>query len=263
MRKTVLRRNPYLICTAYLLLVASAELLTIYDQKTGVASHALILFALIWHSSLVSEKDKNLSRFLIALVLLPLIRILSLTMPLVHFSRISWYILISIPVFIALLTCIWVQGLRGKDVGLYLPKLKHTPIEAGVILLAIPVGVVEYQILKPSPFPGLEVGTTDFIYAALIFIICTGFLEELVFRGLLQHNAIKLMNKWRGILFVSTIFGVLHVGNLALLDCVLAFSIGFIFSIVREKTGSIYGISVSHGIINVILFLVVPLYVLW
>jgi len=27
---------------------------------------------------------------------------------------------------------------------------------------------------------------------------------------------------------------------------------------VREKTGSIYGISISHGIINIILFLIAP-----
>jgi len=66
------------------------------------------------------------------------------------------------------------------------------------------------------------------------------------------------MNKGRGILFVSTLFGVLHLGNISPwhLDCVLAFSVGFVFSIVREKTGSIYAISVSHGLINIILFLV-------
>ncbi|MCK4731330.1 MAG: CPBP family intramembrane metalloprotease, partial [Methanophagales archaeon] len=67
---------------------------------------------------------------------------------------------------------------------------------------------------------------------------------------------------WWGILFVSTIFGVLHVGNLSPwhLDCLLAFLVGFVFSVVREKTGSIYGISISHGVINIMLFLVMPVY---
>ena len=189
-------------------------------------------------------------------------------MPFIHFSRISGspliseFLLISIPIFIAIFTCMWVQGLRAKDIGLYLPKLKRTPIEAGVILLAIPVGIIEYQILKPAPLPGLGPGAVNFITASLIFIVCTGFLEELAFRGLIQHNAIKLMNRWWGILFLSTFFGVLHVGNPSPwhLDCVLAFSIGFIFSVVREKTGSIYGISISHGIINIILFLIMPVY---
>ena len=256
------RRKLYLICAAYLLLVTCAELLTIYDAKAGIASHAVILFALLLHSGMESDKDKNLSTFLMALVLAPLIRILSLSLPFIHFARISGFLLISIPIFIAIFTCMWVQELRAKDVGLSLSKLKHTPIEAGVILLAIPVGIIEYSILKPSPLPGLGSGAANLITASLIFIVCTGFLEELAFRGLIQHNAIRWMNKWWGILFVSTIFGVLHVGNLSPwhLDCLLAFLVGFVFSVVREKTGSIYGISISHGVINIMLFLVMPVY---
>lgn len=252
------RRKLSVICAAYLLLVTCAEVLTIYNPKAGIASHAVILFTLLLHSGMESDKDKNLSTFLMALVLAPLIRILSLSMPFIHFSKISSFLLISIPIFVGIFTCMWVQGLRAKDVGLYLSKLKHTPIEAGVILLAIPVGIIEYQILEPAILPGFGPGAVNFIATSLIFVVCTGFLEELVFRGLIQHNAIKLMSKWWGILFVSTIFGVLHVGNLALWDCVLAFSLGFIYSIIREKTGSIYGISISHGIVNTILFLIAP-----
>ena len=254
------RRNLYLICAAYLLLVTCAEVLTIYNPKAGIASHAVILFTLLLHSGMESDKDKNLSTFLMALVLAPLTRILSLSMPFIHFSKISGFLLISIPIFVAIFTCMWLQGLRPKDIGLSSSKLKHTPIEAGVILLAIPFGIIEYLILKPAPLPGLGPGAANFIAASLIFIACTGFLEELAFRGMLQYNAIKLMNKWWGILFVSTIFGVLHVGNISPwhLDCVIAFSAGFVFSVVREKTGSIYGISISHGIINIILFLIAP-----
>ncbi len=140
-----------------------------------------------------------------------------------------------------------------------MPKQNRENMRIGVavILFAIPVGIVEYLILKPAPLPVL--GVPNFIAYSLIFFLCTGFLEELAFRGLIQYNAIKMMNKWWGILFVSTLFGVLHLGNICPwhLDCVLAFSVGFVFSIVREKTGSIYAISVSHGIINIILFLVV------
>ncbi|MGB2841597.1 MAG: type II CAAX endopeptidase family protein [Halobacteriota archaeon] len=254
----MLRRNPYLICAAYLLLVTCAELLTIYDAKEGIALHAVIMFALLLHSALESDTDKNLSGFLMALLLAPLIRILSLAMPLVQFNWLSWFMLISVPIFIAIFTCMWLQELRPKDVGLYLPKLKHTSIEAGVILIAIPFGILEYLILKPSPM--LELRPMTFIASALVFIVCTGFLEEFAFRGLLQYNAIRVMSKWSGIIFVATVFGVLHVGNLALLDCLLAFSVGFVYSIIREKTGSIYGISISHGLINIILFLVAPLY---
>jgi len=253
------RRNSFLIPLTYLFLITFAELTTIYNAKAGIAVHALTLFALLLHSALEADKDKPVSRFLMALLLAPLIRILSLSMPLAHFSRISWFLLISIPLFIAAFTCSWLQALRPKDIGLSLPALKHIPIETSGIIIAVPFGILEYFILKPAPLL-IGSGATNFIAASLILIVCTGYLEELVFRGLLQHNAASLMSKWWGIFILSTIFGVLHVGNLSLLDCLLAFSVGFIYSVVREKTGSIYGISLSHGIINIILFLVAPIY---
>lgn len=254
------RRNPRYICAVYLVLIACAELLTLYEPKAGIAVHVAILFALLLHSALKSHTDENLSQFYMALVIVPLIRILSLSMLFVHFSWLFEFMLISVPVFIAIFVCVWLQARRPEDVGLFMPRLRDLPIEAGVVLLAIPVGILEYQILKPAPLLGSGSGALSFFAASLLFIICTGFLEELAFRGLLQYNAIRLMGKWWGILFVAVVFGVLHVGNLTIFDCLLAFAVGLIYSIVREKTGSIYGISYSHGIINILLFLIAPVY---
>jgi membrane protease YdiL (CAAX protease family) len=169
--------------------------MTLDHPKICIMSHAIILFLLLFHSVLEWDKDEYLSRFLMALLLVPLIRILSFSLPYVHFNLVSWFIIVSVPIFIAILTIMWLQGLRPKDVGLFRPKLtlRRMPIAAGVILVAIPIGVTEYFILKPNALPGLE--ATDFISAVLIFIICTGFLEELTFRGVLQYNAVRLFGK--------------------------------------------------------------------
>ena len=252
------------ICAVFLLLVTSAETLTCYHPKAGIAFHATILFALLFYSAreTKTETEKNLSQFLVVLLLAPLIRILSLSMPFAQVSKIFGFLFISIPIFLATFTGMLVQGLRLKDLGFSLPKLKHVPINAGVVLFAVPAGIIEFQILKPAPLPAGEGAglAANFVVAAAVFVVCTGFLEELVFRGLIQHNARKLMSRRWGIFFVSILFGVLHIGNLAVLDCFLAFSVGFLYSVIREQTGSIFGISLSHGIINVILFLVAPYY---
>jgi hypothetical protein len=94
---------------------------------------------------------------------------------------------------------------------------------------------------------------------ALIMIVCTGFLEELAFRGLMQYHATRTLGFY-GIIFISALFGVLHIGNLSVLDVLLAGTVGFIFSLVVRKTGSLYGVSISHGIINIVLFLIAPYY---
>ncbi len=260
--KKAMKQKQYLICAIYLILVAVAEFsMTLDHPKICIMTHAIILFLLLFHSVLEWDKDKFLSRFLMALLLVPLIRILSFSLPYVHFNLVSWFIIVSVPIFIAIITIMWLQRLRPKDVGLLTPfNLRRMPIAAGVILVAIPIGIMEYLILKPNPLPGLE--TTDFISAVLIFVICTGFLEELAFRGVLQYNAVRLFGKWIGIVIVSAFFGLLHAGNISPwnLDCVLAFSAGFLFSIVRERGGTIYGISIAHGLINIVLFLIAPLY---
>ena len=250
------------IIMAYLILVAGAELVTAsgakYDiafAKYGIAFHALILFALLIHSSLTT--DDEFSKLLMVLILAPLIRILSLSMPLAHFSYISWFALISIPVYIAIFTCMYIQHLKPRDVALALPELKHLPIEIATIIFAFPFGILEYHVLKPDII--VELSFEALLAPALIMIVCTGFLEELAFRGLMQYHATRTMG-FSGIIFISALFGALHIGNLSFIDVLLGGSVGFIYSVVVRKTGSIYGVSISHGIINIVLFLIAPHY---
>ena len=257
-------RHRALIATAYLILVAAAELVTAYATwhgvifaKYGIAFHAVILFALLIHSALLLTADPEFSRLLMVLILAPLIRILSLVNPVAYFSYITWFAIVSIPVYIAIFTCIYIQHLKPRDVALTLPKLKYLPLNLAVILFAIPFGIQEYHILKPGIM--VELRLEALLVPALIMIVCTGFLEELAFRGLMQYHATRTMG-FPGIILVSVLFGVLHIGNLTVLDVLLAGTVGFIFSIVVQKTGSLYGVSISHGVINIMLFLIAPAY---
>jgi hypothetical protein len=56
---------------------------------------------------------------------------------------------------------------------------------------------------------------------------------------------------------VSAIFSILHLGN-SWHDCLFAAVVGVMYALVVKKTGSIYGVSISHGLINIVLFLVMP-----
>jgi membrane protease YdiL (CAAX protease family) len=257
-------RHRALITLLYLLLVAAAELLTAYAAlhgvvfaKFGITFHGLILFALLIHSALILRADPEYSQLLLVLILAPMIRILSLSMPVAQFSYIAWFSIISIPIYITIFTCVYIQHIKQQDIGLALPAVKHLPLEFLMILLAVPVGVLEYYILKPGILvePRLEA----LIVPVLIMVVCTGFLEELAFRGLMQYHATRTMG-FAGIIFISALFGALHIGNLTIFDVLLAGSIGFIYSLVVQKTGSVYGVSISHGIINTILFLIAPAY---
>jgi membrane protease YdiL (CAAX protease family) len=74
----------------------------------------------------------------------------------------------------------------------------------------------------------------------------------------MQRSAVEALGPRVGVLGVNAVFAVLHVGWLSILDLLFVFSIGLFFGFVVLKTGSIMGVSISHGITNVVLFLVVP-----
>ena len=246
--------HRFFISFPYLIAITCAELMTsYYYARYGIAFHAVILFALFIHSALTT--DKALSGLLMALIIVPLIRILSLSTPIAQFHYIHWFAVISIPVFIAIFACMYIQHLKSRDVGLALPELKYLHIQLATILAAVPFGIAEYHILKPGII--VELSFEALLMPVVIMILCTGFLEELGFRGLMQYHATRTMGFY-GIVFVSAVFGVLHVGNLSVLDVLLAFSISFVFSLVVRKTGSIFGVTISHGLINIVLFLIAP-----
>jgi hypothetical protein len=85
--KEAMKQKRYLICAIYLILIAVAEFsMTLDHPKICTISHAIILFVLLFHSVLEWDSDEFLSRFLMALLLVPLIRILSFSLPYVHFN---------------------------------------------------------------------------------------------------------------------------------------------------------------------------------
>ncbi len=247
----------YIFPAAYLLLILFVEMgIAFDDPEIGIGFYPIILFILLAHSTIA--RSKKLSDFLGALTIVPLIGMLRLSVPLAPFSYILWFLIISVPIFIAIFVCIYVQDIRLKDIKLAMPKLRQIPIEVGIIFAIIPFGFIEYYIIRPTPLIS-ELNIAPMAVAMIIFVVCTGFLEELLFRGLLQYNAKKMIGSW-GLLLVTLLYASLYVTNLSMPDVFLAFAIGGLYSIVVEKTGSLLGVSISHGILNFILFIIAPLY---
>jgi membrane protease YdiL (CAAX protease family) len=63
-----------------------------------------------------------------------------------------------------------------------------------------------------------------------------------------------------GIIYVSYIFAILHIGFLSWIDVVFVFGVALFFGWVVKKTGSLLGVTLSHGITNIILFIVAQFY---
>ncbi|MFC1963319.1 lysostaphin resistance A-like protein [Chloroflexota bacterium] len=253
--KSILRPFTTTIIT-YLVLLTIAELLTSYLYiEVGMLLHSVLMMALIVHSSAVSEQTTQ--HMLLALSLAPMIRILALASPLIPFSPIYWYLIISIPLLAATFVVIRNIHLPLAEIGFIRGSIR---IQMLVAVSGVLFGTGEYLIL--SPLEGYESLITEFSLGtfwlpALILLIFTGFTEELIFRGLL-HRVFWTRFGWWGVIYISLLFAVLHVGYHSIVDVVFVFVVGFIFAWIVKRTGSLLGVTLSHGITNIFLYMVMP-----
>jgi membrane protease YdiL (CAAX protease family) len=237
---------------AYLFLITLAELITaVFNPVAGLLLHTALLVGLLCHSGIT--EDKGMAALTLALTLAPMIRLLSLSLPLLRLPQISWYIIVAVPLLLSAALIVRQLKLRRKDLGLCL-KAPH--VQLPIMGLGLLLGVVEYAILKPQPLIA-QLRWDALWLPALVLLLGTGFNEELIFRGLFQTVARGALGKW-AICYVALLFAVLHIGYLSLVDVLFVFIVGMLFGWFANVTGSLLGVVIAHGIANIMLFLVMP-----
>jgi len=246
--------HPTLTALAYLLALATAEVLTtLIAPRGGLVVHGVLLLILLLHTAATWGHPSH--RLLLSLAFAPLIRMLSLSMPLTRFPLVYWYFIVSVPLFAAAIIALRMLDFSRAGIGL---NLKALPLQVLVALTGMSFGYVEYRILQPDPLA--QNFTWDEIWLpTLILLVCTGFAEELIFRGMMQQAVTETMGRIWGVLYVAVIFAVLHVGYQSLPDVIFVLNVAVFFGLARMVTGSIVGVSLAHGLTNVLLFLTMPL----
>ncbi|MGC9335908.1 MAG: CPBP family intramembrane glutamic endopeptidase [Anaerolineae bacterium] len=245
-------RSLAILAIVFLAWATLAELLTTYtDPRLGLAAHCLLLGGLLVAST--RTHGRSAWAFLVSLAFGPLIRILSLSLPLTHFPILYWYVITSVPLFAA----IWVAGrslgYSWRALGL---NLRTWPLQLAISLTGLAFGAGEYYILRPEPLASALVWQ-EFWPAALILLVCTGLLEEMIFRGLLQRSAGDTLGRW-AIPYVALLFAVLHLGYQSLVDVAFVLIVGLFFGWAVDRTRSLIGVTLAHGLTNIMLFLIMP-----
>lgn len=102
------------------------------------------------------------------------------------------------------------------------------------------------------------------LFLFFVSTLCTGFAEELCFRGVLLPTVIKSFSDsenviLKSVVIVALIFGVLHFGNLikypenilgVTTQVIAAICVSFLFSAILLKSRSIVVAGITHGLIN-------------
>lgn len=183
----------------------------------------------------------------------------------------------------------WLGGSRGKTLRRLARRAWKTlavPEEAslgrsilhwvarGLLVVLLPLAVVaflvllgvvtvylaefEYGIITPAPLiPSLTV--SDVAILTVIMIVFVGFVEELLFRGILQKVLERRLGLVPGLLLASGIFALMHSGHGVPMAIAFAGGAGLLFGVVYDVTDSLVLVAVMHGGLNVLLFGVIPL----
>ena len=161
---------------------------------------------------------------------------------------------ITLPVLLVLSTVLFLFVKRNNLTEKY--GFCKANVAASKMLFYIPVIV----LLTANTWHGFRVNM--FPLETILYILsmlCVGFLEEVIFRGLL-FNAMLPNGKNSAIVVSSVTFGIGHIINLFngsgaellpnLLQVVYAIAVGFMFVMIYYRTKSLLPCIIAHGVFN-------------
>lgn len=245
--------------------LGTAEILFVLASNTGDASLALLglildaflVFSLPVEAAFLLPRDERLAAFLGALVLPPLLRIVTLSVPSAPFTRAQWLAIVAVPLLLAAAAVMRAEKLKPRDVFLGVGRRHLLALNIAFAILGAALGFAEFRIFPPEAL--IPSSSSEFlIIGGIGLFLATGLAEELIYRGILLRTATSLLGRGGAVLFTALVFALLHVGFQSLPDLGFAFAVGLLFGVVVLFTQSLWGVIGAHTIANVVYFLILP-----
>jgi membrane protease YdiL (CAAX protease family) len=239
----------------YAVALAGAEVLVAaVDPRLGAVLYAVLLVLLLRHGARAATATGQ--RLYWSFALVPVLRLLSLSLPLGSFSGVWRYAVVATLLLLGEVVALRAEGLRLADVGLRW-RWPELPRQALIGLLGVPLGLLWYVLLKPTPLAAALPPGALWV-AAAVLLVSSGLPEELLFRGLLQRSSGAVLGPWLGPLLITCLWTALRLGSVSWPALGLTFLTGGLFALMAGWTGSIWGVSLANGLANVVLFLLAP-----
>lgn len=237
-----------------ILTIAFAEML-IYSGmvKEALWIHTANLMGLLF--SMMFIKDKEIRKTYQALMLLPLLRLVSISMPI--FINVTLYsaFFIYIPLIIMVTIAAVYQKLTLEEMGITLRRIwLYLPLS---VLISFGLAAVEYQVIR-TDYLIPDLSLLNLLKLAVVMIFFAGLVEEVIFRSIIQTRLNKVFGIGGGILLSGILFGVMHSGYGNFYEILYISFTGAIIGYIFYKTKSLPLITLVHGFVNVFLFGFIP-----
>lgn len=237
----------------FILFIVLAEVLLFAGRlEASLTIHFLALIGIAF--STIWVKDRTIVYSLQALMLLPLVRIINVSMPL---SDVPVFIYVNIyaPMLVPLFFLIRHQKLSAKDLGVTFKKIYlYIPLS---IIVGLIIAEGEYLAIGPG-YLAMGLSMQDMVGISVLIFLFVGLVEELIFRSLLQVKLEGLFGLNAGLVFASVLFGIMHSGYGVPAEILLTTLAGFVLGYMFQKTRSLPLVTLTHSFANIILFVVIP-----
>lgn len=238
------------------LFVAAEVIFYFIDTSLGLVLFSGILVFLLFHTAL--NWNKPIYEMLASLAIVPLIRLLPLSLPLMGlpptYNRLIIYIFVLLTAMLIARTLRWPL----RDIGINLNLL---PIQILIGITGLMIGALQFVILELEQIATDRIGYEWSLMWGIV-LLSAAFVEEVVFRGLLQHAAIGRLGRLGGSVYVASLYTILQQNHTSLPNAMLVFGVGLFYAWIVARTHSIVGATISHGLANIALFtlrlLVIP-----
>ena len=234
--------------------IALAEILIFSGRiEAAVLVYIGILIALT-HSS-IFIKDPSVHKIYISLMLLPILRLVSFSMPILFKTTLYSFILVYSSLIIPVAAIIIHQRNSLQDIGI---KKKHF---LAYMIFSVPLGFLmglgEYLNIRPGYLiPDLTLG--NLLKLTIIMVFFVGLVEELIFRSIIQTRLEKVLSVQETLIITSLLFGLMHSGYGSFNEILYTGVVGLIMGLLFYKTKSLPFVAVLHGFVNVFLFGILP-----
>jgi len=231
-----------------------AELL-IFGGRLKEASIAYTLLLLALSFSIAITKKQEIRKVHQAFLLLPIFRLVNLSMPIFFKVNLYSFIFIYAPLAISVIIATAHQDVIYEKKRDTLRKMWiYLPFS---ILAGLAFGEAEYLLIgSKALIPNLS--QVNLLGLIIIMVFIVGLVEELIFRAILQTRLEEFIGPAGGIFLASFLFGVMHSSYGTPYEMGYTFLVGGFLGYSFYKTRSLPLVILIHGLINVFLFGIIP-----
>lgn len=229
----------------WLALLTVAGLAGALFPLVGALLDALILFGF----ALTARSSSRWSDAATVLMLVPLLRLLWVTVPIAGVPALDWTLLIAAPFAVAANLVARALNVTPHDVGMGRPA--EPVIELVVVLGLAAAGLVLGFVAGDLAAWGLT-ATDRFSIRVVPYALVIAYSEELAFRGVIPH-VLERHAPGLGFALAAIAYAILGLGSGSPFWALVTVGLGVVTTLVVRRTGSLWGVMAGHAAFLILL----------